>query len=308
MEHCTWPGYTLSRIALGTVQLGLPYGIANRSGQPDFRESREIVKTAWERGINCFDTAQSYGESEQILGKALRSLGITEKALVITKLGLNLQGKPAEEIFLSIQHSREVLGVPRLFGVLLHRGSWLKAWGIYGPALKRLKKEGIASFVGVSIYTEEEIEQAFSLPEIDLIQAPFNVFDQRAVSLKWFEKARLAGKLIVIRSVFLQGLLVMPLSDLSRQMEFARKPLERYQLLCKRSGTSLATMALGYVAARSSGAVMLLGAETAAQIKENCAMLEVSETRAEEIEALFGNIDRKISNPALWPVERKDTK
>ncbi len=80
------PGrHGFSRLTLGTVQLGLPYGIANQTGQPDYRTSLEIVAAALEGGINSFDTASSYGNGEQVLGQALAELRATDAVRITTK-------------------------------------------------------------------------------------------------------------------------------------------------------------------------------------------------------------------------------
>ena len=71
---------------LGTAQLGMSYGIANKIGKPDYKTAENIIKTAWSLGIREFDTAQGYAESEQILGKVFSSLGINNRVSVISKL------------------------------------------------------------------------------------------------------------------------------------------------------------------------------------------------------------------------------
>ena len=74
-----------SRLVLGTAQLGMHYGIANKTGQPDMLAVKSMITGAWEGGVREFDTGQAYGESESVLGKALNALGITREARVISK-------------------------------------------------------------------------------------------------------------------------------------------------------------------------------------------------------------------------------
>lgn len=70
---------------LGTVQLGRPYGVANRTGQPALYDVRKIVRTAIDSGVNCFDTAATYGTSEEVLGKVFHDLGVGDELFVVTK-------------------------------------------------------------------------------------------------------------------------------------------------------------------------------------------------------------------------------
>ncbi len=306
MDNFSWRNHYVPRIALGTVQLGLPYGIANKSGQPDFELACKIVKVAWENGIRFFDTAQAYGQSEKVLGQTFAALDIADQAQVVTKLGLDLESKSAAEIAGSIEISRKLLGVPKFFGVMLHRGSWLRNWRKrYKPAFNILREKGITSYAGVSVYTEAEIKLAFELPEIDLIQVPFNVFDQRGWWLGWFEKAHALGKLIIVRSIYLQGLLLLPADKLSAKMEFAREPLERFHSLCQHYRLKPANMALGYVANKSPDTILLFGAEVPAQIVENISLyknLSCPKSAIDEIDVCFADLDTKLINPSQWTI------
>ena len=116
---------TASRLVLGTAQLGMPYGIANSTGQPDFETAVAIIKTAWECGIREFDTAQAYGESEAVLGRALSSLGIANDVRIITKLDPKLDPHQGQDIKRAVDRSLERLQLPCLFGLMLHREEWL---------------------------------------------------------------------------------------------------------------------------------------------------------------------------------------
>ena len=100
------------RLALGTAQLGMPYGIANRTGKPDLAAARSIVDTAWDAGIRYFDTAQAYGDSESVLGQALEN----RDAAIITKLPPKL-----ENVSQHLRESLRRLGRATIWGVLLHR-------------------------------------------------------------------------------------------------------------------------------------------------------------------------------------------
>ncbi len=85
MQTIPWHEWHLSRLMLGTVQFGMPYGVANRTGQPDAARVREILTVAADGGVNCLDTAALYGSSEETLGRALAELGLAGKMTVVTK-------------------------------------------------------------------------------------------------------------------------------------------------------------------------------------------------------------------------------
>ena len=119
---------TPCRLVLGTAQLGLPYGIANQTGQPDQDVATGIISEAWSQGIREFDTAQGYGDSEDVLGKALYELGISSEAKIITKFHPNLDHLNPSAMSKSLDKSLQLLGVQSLFGIMLHREEMLSLW------------------------------------------------------------------------------------------------------------------------------------------------------------------------------------
>jgi aryl-alcohol dehydrogenase-like predicted oxidoreductase len=144
----------IDRLVLGTVQLGLPYGINNKTGKPDFRGACEIVKTAFDNGITRFDTAQAYGDSEEILGKAFLSLNINNKVKVYSKLDPKIDLSDEAAVRRSVDDSLCSLKIDRLDGLFLHHEGDLDFWdqGLCG-VLQRLVTEGKVKSIGVSFYT-----------------------------------------------------------------------------------------------------------------------------------------------------------
>lgn len=197
------------KLALGTVQFGLSYGVANKIGMTSAEEVGVILKFASEIGIDTLDTAVGYGHSESILG----SFGV-EKFRVITKLpGLEpSQLDVASWTKSQVHESLERLKCAKLGGVLLHRPSDLL--GAFGPqlysALLDLKESGVVEKIGVSIYEPAELDALVPRFKFDLIQAPLNIIDRRLIESGWAERLNAAGVEIHTRSCFLQGLLLMP--------------------------------------------------------------------------------------------------
>ena len=154
---------TTARLVLGTAQLGMPYGIANSTGQPDFDTAVEIVKTAWEFGIREFDTAQAYGESETVLGKVFSSLGISNDVKVITKLDPGLEPHQEQKIKQAVNRSLERLQLPSLYGLLLHREGWVDNLNQgLEKTLAALVQDGVVNHLGVSLYTPAKALQVLA--------------------------------------------------------------------------------------------------------------------------------------------------
>lgn len=203
----------MSRLALGTVQFGLPYGIANQGGQVPRSEVKAILQVALANGIDTLDTAIAYGDSETCLGE----LG-TQGFKVVTKLPVlpdncaDVSGWVQQQVNASLSR----LSVTQVYGVLLHRSEQLL--GPYGTelyqSLQILKNNNQVQNVGISIYSPTELDTLIPRYKIDLVQAPFNLVDQRLCTTGWMQRLKDDDVEIHTRSAFLQGLLLMAEADI----------------------------------------------------------------------------------------------
>jgi hypothetical protein len=198
----------MSCLALGTVQFGLPYGIANHDGQVSRSTAKAMLKLAADNGVDTLDTAIAYGESETCLGE----VG-TDGFKVVTKLPalpehcVDVSNWVQEQVVLSLAR----LGVSAVYGLLLHRSEQLL--GTNGKslylALQRLKEAGHVQKIGISIYDPGELSALISQYRLDIVQAPLNLVDRRLHTSGWLQRLKEEGVEVHTRSVFLQGLLLM---------------------------------------------------------------------------------------------------
>ena len=297
MKQIQWNDHTLSGLCLGTVQLGLQYGIANTQGQPSSEESNKILAAVTEKGINCFDTAIAYGNSEQVLGDFFRHS--EEKFYVITKIS-------SQELLSNpdiLENSRQRLNLDRMFAVLLHDSVLLDN----GPefALKMgYIKEKYTDNVGVSIYTDEEFSKAVANPWVDIIQIPFNLFDQRAISLGWIEKAKTNNKLLFIRSIFLQGLLLLDSKTAETKVPGSGVLVTQLDAVADELALTRGELALSYVANSAPEAIIIFGSETCDQALQNIENFEQTRTldseRLNTLFKIFQAMPESIYSPSRW--------
>ena len=190
------------KIALGTVQFGMLYGIANKNGQVAKKSVRKILSHAKKNGINTVDTAISYGDSEEFLGNAgIKEWDLVTKLPEVPKLCTNISDWVNDQITGSLKRLR----VDRVKALMLHRPEQLLGTdgGDLWHAIKELKNRGIVKKIGFSIYGPEELEQLWMRYRPDIIQAPFNIFDQRLKTSGWLEKLHNNNVEIHVRSIFL---------------------------------------------------------------------------------------------------------
>ena len=203
------------KLGLGTVQLGLPYGVTNRRGQPPAVEARRVLETAAGCGIDLIDTAPAYGAAEAVVGEALRA-GL--KFRIITKTATGAASPNAlRETF---QRSLERMGVNRVSGLLLHHCADALAPG--GEALLQemlaLQRAGLVERIGVSVYDAAELDAVMKLFTPQIVQLPLSIVDQRLARSGHLAKLAALGVEIHARSIFLQGLLVEPDPDFPREV------------------------------------------------------------------------------------------
>jgi len=291
-------------LALGTAQLGMPYGIANTAGPPDQALANEIVAECWQQGVRYFDTAPGYGKSEAVLGAALQELGAGSGARVITKLGPEPPGD-AEAIRRAVEASADRLGCDRIWGLLLHRESMLDDWnGATGDALRSLRADGLVAHIGVSLYDVGRAMEAFELPDLDLVQLPANVFDRRAFRLGVFGAAERCGATVFVRSVYLQGLALMSPASVPAEIPSAGPAVDAFDAFCREHELDRARFAVRYVRGRAPSAIPVIGAETPAQATENCracASPELAPSILDAWDQTWPDDVPGLIDPSTWP-------
>jgi len=290
------------RLVLGTVQLGMPYGIANESGQPDFEKAREIIATAWETGIYQFDTAQGYGQSESVLAKALTDLQILSEVRVFTKIDPAIDHTDWLAIRQAICKSSTLFG-PALYCLMLHNEEYLKHWpeGL-GEVLRECRDQGLYTRVGVSVYDPPAARWALETEGIDLIQLPANVLDRRHERAGVMALAHSLRKTIVIRSIFLQGALLLPEDKLPQRIHHARPYMEPIHEVAHCQGINPRDLCIGFVREHWPDSLVVFGAERTEQVSENVSSWSnpLPQGTLEELDTYTKFIPLEVLRPDLW--------
>ena len=278
-------------MVLGTAQLGMDYGIANHAGRPDRPRAAAILARAWREGVRTLDTARAYGDAETVIGE-FRKFHPDCRFRVATKLS------PADTIDpdAAITDSAARLGeAPD--AVLLHDAAMLDQWaGALGRALKRAVADGRIGAAGVSVYTPVEFVRALDTDGIDIIQAPFNALDRALLEQGLLAEVRTRGKVVWLRSVFLQGLLTM-----ADPPDFARADIGHWHALCARHGYAPEHAALKF-AAQATDASLVLGVDGEDQLAADMAVLRGPVLPPEFMDAIraLPTPEERVIRPHLW--------
>lgn len=290
----------VDKLVLGTAQLGLAYGVANSSGQPDLGRVAEILAVAKASGIRMLDTAAAYGISEETLG----CCGVGDWS-VMTKVP-SLSALPSDQVEHAVRKSvLDSLGrlrLSKLHAVLAHdsrdltgaRGAGMLA------ALQTLKSEGLVERVGASVYEPVELDHV-EVAGIDIVQAPFNILDRRIIASGKAAALNAWGGALHVRSIFLQGLLLMS-PDL-RPSYFQRwsPHLARLDAYAVKSGLDPLALCLGFVTQQPLVARCVVGAETPMQVEQIAAACTAGQNVALNLDDL-GTTDPDLIDPRHWKV------
>ena len=276
-----------SRLLLGTVQFGLNYGIANTQGKPSFERVKAILKTALDNGITSLDTAAAYGDSEEVLGKALAELGIADRMTIVSKVPPLPSGcAPLAFITDSVQNSLKRLRLPVIPLILFHNElDWC-----HHEELSSLIARGMIKAAGVSL---DSLECAATADASPYVQLPCNVFDHR------FDekiKKHSAGH-IFIRSVYLQGLAVMPKEKIPFPELLAyREKLESF-------GLPMQELCMRYLLSFPGGVSVLTGVDTPEQLQENCRMAALGPLPPDLLKLVTETVPllpERLIRPKMW--------
>lgn len=289
----------ISAMSLGTVQLGLNYGIANDAGKPSQETAFSILRTALEKGVTSLDTARGYGDSEDVIGRFLKTW--EGDAPAITTKILDLQGDtPAErERFAaqSVETSLEKLGVNKVSAVMLHRASDMFRHGKDTEnAMKTLVKLGYTDHVGASVYTAEDVREMLRYDAFSVTQVPMSIFDQRLIADGSVEALAKRDYTVFVRSVFLQGLFFLDPEKVTDPIltEHAVPGIRRLNAIARELGLTVAQLAIAFM--RDCGGVtsLVLGADNASQVASNAAYFDTPTLDAGVVDTLkreFAHVD-----------------
>ena len=317
-------GVRVSVLSLGTVQLGLNYGISNTTGKPDLEQSFSILDAAMEEGISVLDTAAAYGDSEQVIGAWLASRfpgGAAERAAsggvaqkgsgqmpyIVTK-AVNVPFGSAQICYDGLRRSAETsmqrLGIPRIPLLMMHHfENYLSDPENMKAAFMRLKEEGLIGAWGLSAYAHHDYF-ALARSGCDAVQIPLNLLDQRQIESGGLQALQNAGIMVFARSVYLQGLIFRDPDALEQRMIFCIEPLTRLRQLCSEFEMTPAQLALSFVLGVPGVASLVLGSETPQQVRQNAQMIRdlpvLDESQMRKIRETFRATDPRVLNPSEW--------
>ncbi len=312
MQTITKNGINLSKMTLGTVQLGMNYGVNNKNGMPTEEESFAILDAAYEGGVTILDTSDDYGKSEEVIGKYLQ-MNPDKHFDICTKF--KVTEETSKDIYASLKDfalkSAKKLCIDRIPIFMSHTESNFIDYGDrLIEALNELKKEGLIINAGISLSNKDALEPIMESGGFEAIQLPLNILDNEPIRNGLIKRVSDAGIAVFVRSVYLQGIFFKKKEDLLVQdperPELNQKILpiiEKIGEIAAEEGVSVAQLALSFIKDSCGVDSLVMGSETPEQVVENIKMFNapsLSESTLKRIRDEFSDVDPFVISPWLW--------
>jgi len=284
------------KLALGTAQFGLAYGVANELGRVGIEEAGQILAESASRGVDMLDTAIAYGDSERMLGE----IGV-KNWRIVTKLPAVPDDctDVTRWVDAEVKGSLVRLGVERLYAVLLHRPDQLHDG--HGKqlhdALQGLKAQGVTEKIGVTIYSPEELECLFDCMDFDLVQAPVSIVDRRLVDSGWARRLQRRGVELHARSVFLQGLLLLLPARRPKKFQRWHVVWAEWDRWLQESGLTPLEACLRYTLSIDEVDKVVVGVDCIEHLR---GILAVAKGLLPSLPEWTGPVDVDLLNPVRW--------
>lgn len=304
------------RLALGTVQFGIDYGVNNPKGKVPYDEVVAILDRCRETGIDFLDTSRKYGNSEEVLGSAIEELKAAKEFSVCTKLDLPSdyktfgKSKLKDAIIRCVEESREALRVETIPHYLLHTYDYmLLENGYVWEVLQALKGDGVLGNLGISItWTTDEAFKALELDDLSLLQIPFNVFDTRWIETGLLDACASKKITVINRSTYLQGLFFMDVAQAIRRVPASEGYMQKLHQLAGDLKIPVQNLVFSYVLQEERIGYTLVGVDSLQQLEQNIALSQLPALEPEMIQKIrsaFSGTPVNLVNPSLWPSRQK---
>jgi aryl-alcohol dehydrogenase-like predicted oxidoreductase len=291
----------MSKIILGTVQMGLKYGINNSIGKVSIEESHKILSKAILSGIDTLDTAEVYGDAHQVIGQFHRNQPGC-KLKIVTKVPHDFGHNSIKSKVLKYL---EDLNVESLEVLMFHSfESFLNNRQVIKDLI-HLKTNGYINHIGVSVYTNDHIKYLLDEEEVSVVQLPFNLLDNFSIRGYLINQLKAKGKIIHTRSAFLQGLFFKNLNNQDKIVQKLYSHLELLKQITQKYSCSMEELALSYCIQQDNIDSVIIGVDSLDHLDSNlrASTFLISEDIIQKINQIkIENID--LLNPSLWNLKQ----
>lgn len=293
-------------LRLGTVQFGLDYGIIGQK-KPTTEYSVGCLDYAVQNGIKAIDTAEAYGNAQEVVGAFLHKKTVPRDTITIsTKMRPNVlddvQPEHYEsEIVSHLQNTLQTLHTDYVDAYLFHSARYAFRPELI-EALHTVVDMGLARQIGVSVYEPEEAKACLENPLVKFMQFPYSVFDHRMKMAGVFAQAENHACNIEVRSAFIQGLILLNEEQVPDFLAEAKPIVTKLKKISKETGISRVALAMAYIKREKTVSHLVFGVDSKEQLAEDIKLFneDISADILAVLDKEFADIKAEVVMPSLW--------
>ena len=288
---------SIDKLVLGTAQFSKGYGITNKKSTNN-EEIKKILNYAKDISLKRIDTATSYGDSEKLIGEYNNSeFLISTKVLCPNKIS-NFDKDTFSKKFDNSLNKSKTKNFETLF---VHNANEFinDKKKVFFSHLQELKESGKIKKIGVSVYEPQEVYKLIELYNIDTIQIPLNLFDQRFLENEIYNFIQNSNIEVHIRSVFLQGILLSEFSELPKSFYQWKDYFKYYDDWVKLNKINKITACLNFVYDKFKDSLIIIGVnslDNLKQIIENYIRFSLINSESLKVK------NSKLTDPRKWKI------
>ena len=287
----------IPRLALGTVQFGHKYGFKNTVINKQ-KEINKILNLLNKKKIKMIDTASDYSKSEKRIGKYSKknSFKIISKIPKIkSKIITNKDILILEKKF---QISLKNLNRKKIYGLLVHSfEDILKQGSEYLiDFLRNLKKKGYVKKIGISVYNPNEFYKAIKIFDLDIVQFPLNILDQRFLRIKLSSYKKIE---FFARSIFLQGLLLQNYNNINSFFNLIKKKLIKFKKYLEKKKISQLEACITFALEQKNIGYLVFGVDSYDEFKE---IIKIKKSKEKIQFSKFAMNKSQYIDPRNWKI------
>jgi aryl-alcohol dehydrogenase-like predicted oxidoreductase len=301
-------GIQVSEISLGTVEIGLDYGIpvAGEERLPSRTAAERLLNSALDLGCNLIDTARAYGASEEIIGHALKSrrheYTLATKVLHFEEIGLS-SAALRQAVERSVGESLRALQTDVADIVHVHSATVeVIRRGELAAVLQDLQQQGYIRFIGATTYSEAASVAALEDGRFDCLQIAYNLLDRRPEDVV-FALARQHDVGLIVRSVLLKGALTHRYTYLPAELAELKAAVTSLNTLLGTAEMSLPELAYRYVLAHPDVNTALVGTSRLEELEASLAYTRRGPVPDDMLRSIQQVVvrDHAQLDPSTWP-------
>ena len=285
---------TQRSIIIGTAQFGEKYSISSNNGV-NYIEANKILKEAYKNKINHLDTAINYFKAYNVL----KRINISNWNIITKFPNLKSVKNSQKQYNIYANNILKDFKVNKIKCVHFHNTNQLfssKGERLF-KILKDLKEKKVINQIGASVYFPEDVDKLLKNYDFDVIQCPVNIFDKEFIIKKTLQKIKKRNIKVHVRSIFLQGLLLIETQKLPKYFKKWHNFFDIWQKYLIENKISALEACISFIKNEKDIDNVIVGVDSVIQLNQ---ILKAFKSKKKVNNFNLKINDKYLLKPSLW--------